>query len=235
MTDAASTDAEPLKRQAARRALEYVEDGMVLGLGTGSTAHHFLELLGDAVADGLDIVGVATSIRTERTAREVGIPVAPLSEHTRLDVTVDGADEVTPDLDLIKGMGGALLREKMVAQASDRFIIIADESKAVNQLGTRSPLPLEVVEWNWMAHKEFLESLGARISLRRRDDGTPVESDNGNVILDCRFPGGIEDPPALERALQARAGIVECGLFLGMADVALLAGPDGVRALRRHP
>jgi ribose 5-phosphate isomerase A len=233
MTDAAARDAEALKREAARRALEYVEDGMVLGLGTGSTAHHFLELLGRAVADGLDVVCVATSIRTDRTAREAGIALTTLAEHPRLDLTVDGADEVTPALDLIKGMGGALLREKMVAQASDRFVIIADDSKAVTRLGTRSPLPLEVVDWNWMAHKDLLASLGAQVSLRRFDDGSPLKSDNGNVILDCRFPEGIDDPRGLERTLQARAGIIECGLFLGMADVALLAGSDGVRELRR--
>ncbi len=233
MTEPATPDADALKREAARRAIELVEDGMVLGLGTGSTAHHFLELLGEAVADGLDIVGVATSIRTDRTAREVGIPLTTLVEHPRLDLTVDGADEVTPELDLIKGMGGALLREKMVAQATERFVIIADGSKAVTKLGTRSPLPLEVVDWNYMSHKELLTSLGANISVRRFDDGSPLKSDNGNVILDCTFPDGIDDPAGLERTLQARAGIIECGLFLGMADMALLASPDGVRTLRR--
>lgn len=233
MTDAPA--AEALKREAARRALEYVEDGMVLGLGTGSTAAHFLELLGGAVADGLHVVGVATSIRTDRTARGMGIPMTTLAEHPRLDLTVDGADEVTPGLDLIKGMGGALLREKMVAQASDRFLIIADASKAVARLGTRSPLPLEVVDWNWMVHIELLKSLGAQSSLRRFDDGMPVKSDNGNVILDCRFPEGIHDPASLEKTLAARAGIIESGLFLGMADLALLAGSDGVQVLRRTP
>ncbi len=231
MTDPHAADA--LKHEAARKALEYVHDGMVLGLGTGSTAAHFVRLLGEAVAGGLDVVCVATSIRTDAAARELGIPVSTLAEHTRLDLTVDGADEVTPDLDLIKGMGGALLREKMVAQASDRFVIIADESKAVTRLGTRSPLPLEVVDWNWTAHVPFLESLGARASLRRSEDGPPVESDNGNLILDCRFPEGIDEPHGLERTLGARAGIIESGLFLGMADVALLAGPGGVRVLER--
>ncbi len=227
MTD----DVEALKHQAALRALEYVEDGMVLGLGTGSTAAHFLQLLGRAVGDGLDVVGVATSVRTERTARDLGIPLTTLAEHPRLDLTVDGADEVTPDLDLIKGMGGALLREKMVAQASERFVIIADESKAVQGLGTASELPLEVIDWNWLSHTAFLTSLGARAALRRHDDGTPVMSDNGNLLLDCRFAGGIEDPATLARALEGRAGILETGLFLGMANDAILAGPDGVRIL----
>jgi len=224
-------DVEAFKHQAALRAMEYVESGMVLGLGTGSTAAHFLEILGRAVADGLDLVGVPTSIHTDRTARKLGIPLSTLAEHPRLDLTVDGADEVTPSLDLIKGMGGALLREKMVAQASARFVIIADHSKGVEKLGTVSPLPLEVVDWNWMAHMDFLASIGAETTLRRGDDDAPVLSDNGNLLLDCRFDGGIADPGALERALAARAGILETGLFLGMATDAILAGPEGVRTL----
>ncbi len=226
-------DVEALKHQAALRALDLVEDGMVLGLGTGSTAAHFLELLGRAVADGLDIVGVPTSIHTEKTARDLGISLTTLAEQPRLDLTVDGADEVTPSLDLIKGMGGALLREKMVAQASDRFVIIADASKGVDRLGTASPLPLEVVDWNWKCHMDFLVSIGADPTLRRGEDGTPVKSDNGNLLVDCRFERGIDDPAALDRALKGRAGILETGLFLGMATRAILAGPEGERVLSR--
>jgi ribose 5-phosphate isomerase A len=178
-------------------------------------------------------VGVASSIRTGREARAAGIPLASLAEHPRLDLTVDGADEVSPELDLIKGMGGALLREKMIAQASDRLVIIVDAGKAVDRLGTRSPLPVEVVDWGWSGHVAFLEAHGAAVRIRRFDDGPPFKSDNGNLILDCRFPDGIADPAALEDGLKARAGVVETGLFLGMTDEAILAGPDGITRLRR--
>jgi ribose 5-phosphate isomerase A len=146
---------------------------------------------------------------------------------------VDGADEVTPSLDLIKGMGGALLREKIVAQASERFVIIADEGKAVQRLGTRSPLPVEVVDWGWAGHVAELEARGADVTLRTLEDGRPFVSDNGNLILHCRFPDGIADAPALDAALHARAGVVETGLFLGLATEAILAGPEGVRRLGR--
>lgn len=229
------TDADDLKRSAAAAAVELVESGMVLGLGTGSTVAHFLELLGAKLENGQvrDVMGVPSSIRTGREARQVGIPLTSLGEHPRMDLTVDGADEVTPHLDLVKGMGGALLREKMVAQASDRFVIIADASKAVERLGTLSSLPVEVVDWGWSGHVSFLEAQGATVSVRKFEDGPPFKSDNGNLILDCRFPDGIADPRALHDALKRRAGVVETGLFLDMADEALLAGPDGVKRLRR--
>lgn len=207
---------------------------MVLGLGTGSTVAFFLELLGAKLEAGTltDVVGVPSSIRTGREARAAGIPLTSLSEHPRLDLTVDGADEVTPTLDLIKGMGGALLREKMIAQASDRLVIIADEGKTVDRLGTLSPLPVEVVDWGWSGHVLFLEGLGAEVSVRKFDDGPPFKSDNGNLVLDCRFPEGIDDPDRLHTALKSRAGVVETGLFLGMASEALLAGADGIRVVR---
>lgn len=229
------TDADDLKRNAAAAAVELVESGMVLGLGTGSTVAHFLDLLGARLESGQvkDVVGVPSSIRTGREARQAGIPLTSLGEHPRMDLTVDGADEVTPHLDLVKGMGGALLREKMVAQVSDRFVIIADASKAVERLGTLSSLPVEVVDWGWSGHVAFLEAQGATVSVRKFEDGPPFKSDNGNLILDCRFPDGIDDPRALHDALKRRAGVVETGLFLGMADEALLAGPDGVKRLRR--
>jgi ribose 5-phosphate isomerase A len=231
----AVTDTEDLKRRAASRALEEVESGMVLGLGTGSTMAHFIELLGAAIVDGAltDVVGVPSSIRTGREARSAGIPLASLDDHAVLDLTVDGADEVTPELDLIKGMGGALLREKMVAQASRRFVIIGDDRKAVARLGTLSALPVEVVDWAWSGHVAFLESRGAEVAVRSFDDGLRFKSDNGNVILDCRFPGGIDDPRGLDRVLHDRAGVVETGLFLGLAHEAILAGPDDVRVFRR--
>lgn len=229
------TDAESFKREAAAEALARVESGMVLGLGSGSTVAHFLDLLGGKLERGelREVVGIASSIRTGREARSAGIPLTSLAEHPALDLTVDGADEVTPALDLIKGMGGALLREKMIAQASKRFIIIGDARKAVERLGTRSPLPVEVVDWGWSGHVAFLEGQGAKVSVRRFEDGPPFKSDNGNLILDCSFADGIADPLALQAALKIRAGVVETGLFLGMASEAILAGPDGLIRLRR--
>lgn len=226
---------EELKRLAAEAAYARVRSGITLGLGTGSTVAHLLELLGEALGSGAltDVVGVPTSAWTERRARELGIELIGLAERPRVDLTIDGADEVTSGLDLVKGAGGALLREKMVAQASERLVIIADETKAVERLGTASALPVEVVEWCWEAHVTFLEDLGAEVSVRRSPDGAPTRSDNGNVFLDCRFEGGIPEPNALDAALAARAGIVESGLFLGLADEAFIAGADGVTHLRR--
>ena len=156
-----------------------------------------------------------------------------LVERPRLDLTVDGADEVDPGLNLIKGMGGALLREKMVAQASSRLLIIAHEDKVVDRLGTVSPLPVEVVDWGYAVHIAFLEEQGAHVAVRTFDDGPPFKSDNGNVILDCTFPEGIADPEGLDAALHARAGIVESGLFLGMVEQAIIAGADGVRVMEK--
>jgi ribose 5-phosphate isomerase A len=231
------TDTEDLKRRAAARALEEVRSGMVLGLGSGSTVAHFLDLLGAAVSRGSlgDVVGVPSSVHTARESERVGIPLTTLTQHPSLDLTVDGADEVTPALDLIKGMGGALLREKIVAQASRRLVIIGDEGKAVTRLGTVSPLPVEVVAWEWQGHVDFLADRGARVTVRVSDDGAPFKSDNGNLILDCRFPGGIDDPRTLDDELHHRAGVVETGLFLGLAAEAILAGADGVRVIRRNP
>jgi len=230
------TPQESLKRKAAERALEYVESGMVLGLGTGSTVAHFLDLLAAKLSQGglSDIVGVPTSAWTDREARKAGIELIGLADRDRLDLTVDGADEVSPDLDLIKGMGGALLREKMVAQASHHLVIIADGSKAVEHLGTVSPLPVEIVDWASETHARFMEGLGAAVEIRSSDGGLPVQSDNGNLLLDCRFPDGISDPSALDAALQSRAGVVETGFFLRMADVAILAFAEGIEVRERH-
>jgi ribose 5-phosphate isomerase A len=230
-------DAEALKRRAAEAALTHVQSGMVLGLGTGSTVAHLLDVLGAALASGelREVVGVPTSVRTEQRARRLGIPLVALHERSRIDLTIDGADEVAPDLDLIKGAGGALLREKMVAQASERLLIIADERKVVRRLGTVSPLPVEVVSWEWEAHVPFLRDWGAVATLRTTADGRPVHSDNGQLLLDCRFDGGIEDPRALDRALSQRAGVVESGLFLGLAGEALIASAGGVQSMRKTP
>jgi len=235
LTHATMTDAESYKRAAAAEAVSLVQSGMKLGLGSGSTVAHFLELLGSRLDSGelRDVVGVPSSIRTGREARQCGISLRSLAECPHLDLTVDGADEVTPELDLIKGMGGALLREKMVVQASERFVVVGDAGKAVARLGTRSPLPVEVVEWGWSGHVAFLQARGATVQVRRFEDGPPFKSDNGNLILDCTFPEGIEDPAELQAGLKARAGVVETGLFLGLATDALLAGPDGIQRLRR--
>jgi ribose 5-phosphate isomerase A len=227
--------ADQLKRAAAEAAFAHVQTGMVLGLGTGSTVRPLLKLLGDALASGSlkDIVGVPTSIDTEVQARTVGIELIGLSDRPAIDLTIDGADEVTPELDLIKGAGGALLREKMVAQASRQLIIIADASKSVDRLGVVSPVPVEVIPWELKAQVRFLESWGAEVEVRQSNDGNPLESDNGLLFLDCRFPGGIDDPVRLESAIQARAGIVESGLFLGLADEAVIASESGVEVRRR--
>lgn len=227
--------AEDLKRKAAEHAVEHVRSGMTLGLGTGSTVAHFLDLLAQRIESGAltNVAGVPTSRWTESQAGRLGIPLTSMAKHARLDLTVDGADEVDPNVDLIKGMGGALLREKMVAQASERVVIIADEAKEVARLGTRSPLPVEVVPWGYEAHVRFIEGLGATAEVREDEDGGLFRSDNGNLILHCRFDGGIDDPARLEAALQLRAGIVETGLFLGLAHEALIASGDGVRVMGR--
>jgi len=226
---------EALKRSAAEKAFEQVESGMVLGLGTGSTVAYFLALLGENMRSRAlsDVVGVPTSVQTERQAASLGIPLIGLGERDRIDLTIDGADEISPELDLIKGGGGALLREKMVAQASVRVVIIADESKRVSRLGTTFALPIETVRWGWEAHARFLRSLGAAVTLRAAADGKPVTSDNGHVFLDCRFRDGIEDPAALEETLAHRAGVVGTGLFLGLAHEAVVGTPTGVETLRR--
>lgn len=230
-----TNSAEGLKRRAAEAALAQVKSGMVLGLGTGSTVAHLLDLLAEAIAARAltDIVGVPTSAQTERRAQALGIPLVGLADREGIDLTIDGADEISPELDLIKGGGGALLREKMVAQASNRVLIIADAAKKVGRLGSTFALPIEVVRWGWESHVRFLSGWGAQAALRLNPDGKPVASDNGQILLDCRFPAGIEDPAALEDALTRRAGVVETGLFLGLAHEALVATARGIESIRR--
>jgi ribose 5-phosphate isomerase A len=222
------------KQRAAEAALSFVRDGMVIGLGTGSTADQFLQALAAQLKGGKlrAVRGVPTSRQSERRAEQLGIPIVSLVEHPSPDVTIDGADEIAPNLDLIKGLGGALLREKIVAQNSKMLVIIADSRKAVSVLGSKSPLPVEVAPFGHEIQAEFLRSLGAVPTLRSERTGNPFITDNGNYIYDCRFPR-IDDPRGLEAALRARAGIVGTGLFLGMANVALIASENAVETRRR--
>ncbi|HZK82527.1 MAG TPA: ribose 5-phosphate isomerase A [Humisphaera sp.] len=216
------------KQRAAEAALEFVHSDMVIGLGTGSTADFFLKALGAAIKEGKvrNVVGVPTSRQSERRAQELGIPLATLSQFPHPVITIDGADEVAPNLDLIKGLGGALLREKIVAQNSKKLIIIADAGKAVPRLGAKSMLPVEVVPFEYEIQEEFFRSQGATPVLRRKADNEIFVTDNGNYIYDCRFPDGIANPAALDDILHRRAGIVETGLFLGIASVVLIADDD---------
>lgn len=221
---------EEQKRKAAERAVAFVEPGMRLGLGTGSTVRHVLEILAERLRAGQlgDIVGVPTSRATAADAQRLGIPLTTLDDEPRLDLTIDGADEIGPGLDLIKGHGGALLWEKLVAHASDRLIIVADESKLVPRLGARRALPVEVVPFGWSTHFPFIHELHARPVLRRNGD-EPVMTDSGHYLIDCHFSGPIGDPVGVAAALKARVGIVETGLFIGMADLAIVASDTGVR------
>ena len=223
-----------LKQAAAERALSFVESGMVVGLGTGSTAIFATRRLGVLLSAGTlrNIVGFPTSKATADAARAAGIPLLDEDCPRPIDVTIDGADEVDPQLDLIKGGGGALLREKIVAEASRREIIVVDESKLSPVLGTRWALPIEVVPFGWRSQERFLEALGARVVVRSGADGRPFRTDQGNLILDCAF-GPIAEPQRLADQLAARAGIVEHGLFLGIATDLIVAGKDGIRHLTR--
>ncbi|HEV2293957.1 MAG TPA: ribose-5-phosphate isomerase RpiA [Tepidisphaeraceae bacterium] len=221
------------KQRAAEASLQLVRDGMVIGLGTGSTADYFLQGLAAALRDGRlrDVRGIPTSRQSEIRAVDLSIPLTTLTQDSP-DITIDGADEVDPQLNLIKGLGGALLREKMVAQHSRQLIIIADAGKAVPKLGTKSALPVEVAQFAHEAHVAFFRTLGATPTLRTTSDGAAYVTDNGNYIYDCRFDG-IDDPAALDAALHARAGVVETGLFLRLAAVALIAHQHRVEQRRR--
>lgn len=225
---------DELKRQAAEKALTAVSSGMVVGLGTGSTADHMVRALGRLLADGHlhTILGIPTSAATARRAEEAGIPLTTLDEHSRVDVTIDGADEISPRLELIKGLGGALLREKIVAAASKRMIVISDGRKKVARLGTLAPLPVEVIPFAQKPVADYLAALGTRPVLRLRD-GQPFITDEGNVILDCYFAYGIADPHALAQAIKQQPGVVEHGLFLGMAETAVIASDAGLEVLGR--
>jgi ribose 5-phosphate isomerase A len=230
-------NADAQKRAAAARAVEFVRSGMRLGLGTGSTARHFVELLGDRVRGGLDVIAVPTSEATRVDAERCGIALTTLDESPELDLTVDGADEIAPDLSLIKGGGGALLREKIVAAASARMIVIADQSKWVPALGA-FPLPIEVAPFGFAATKRAVESAIASVQvagplvLRQRRDGLAFVTDGGHWIIDAAL-GRIADPTVLAQKLAAVPGVMEHGLFTGLASIAIIAGPDGLRIVER--
>jgi len=217
------------KQAAGELAASWVESGMVVGLGTGSTAVHAIRAIGARIASGelREVVGIPTSRASEAEAIVGNVPLATLAEYPVVDLTIDGADEVDGALDLVKGAGGALWREKMVAQASVREVIVVDHTKPSPQLGTRSPLPVEVAQFGWRPEAEYLDDMGATVTVRRGADGAEFVTDEGNWILDCAF-GPIADPARLAARLDRRAGIVEHGLFLGLATDLLIAGPAGV-------
>lgn len=221
---------EAEKQAAGEAAAELVQDGMAVGLGTGSTATWMIAALGRRIQAGLSIVGIPTSERSAAQARSLGIPLVTFADQPRLDLTIDGADEIAREsLNLIKGLGGALLREKLVAAASDWLVIVGDQGKLVDQLGA-TPVPVEVVEFGWQTTRARIEALGGMPVLRMGPNGTPFRTDGGNLILDCAF-GLIADPAALETRLKATLGVIATGLFVGMARSAYVAGPDGVRVL----
>jgi ribose 5-phosphate isomerase A len=222
---------DQLKRAAALRAIEEVEDGMVIGLGTGSTAAFVVEGLAARVAAGLEVVGIPTSERTAAQARGLGIRIATFAEHQRLDLTIDGADEVQlGSLDLIKGLGGALLREKIVAAASERLIIVVDQEKLVERLGEHTAVPVEVTQFGWQATAVALANLGCVPERRYGVGEQPFVTDGGNYILDCRF-GPIVDPAAVERSIAMTVGAVESGLFVGRSSIVVVASSVGVEVL----
>ena len=226
---------DELKQKAAHRAVEFIESGMVMGLGTGSTTAFAVIRIGELLKSGdlKNIVGISTSIRTETLAGELGIPLCGLDDQPLIEVTIDGADEVDPDLNLIKGGGGALLREKVVAQASRRNIIIVDEGKLSACLGTHWALPIEVIPFAVKTEENFLKSQGAAVTLRLDDKEQPFQTDQNNYILDADF-GKMADPNDLAARLNERAGIVEHGLFLGLASDLIVAAEDNIRHLTRN-
>ncbi len=232
-----SGEQDQYKEQAALRAVELITSGMVVGLGSGGTALYATRRIAALIRTGelRDVVAVPTSIATETEARRLGIPLLAEADEAAADITIDGADEIDPAMDLIKGHGGALLREKIVAQSSRRLVIVADESKLSPVLGTRRIVPVEVVPFGWRSQMAYLNTLGLRAetSIRTTPTGTPFTTDQGNFILDCQF-GPIEQPGELAAALQARAGVVAHGLFLGLATDLIIAGPSGVEHRRRR-
>jgi ribose 5-phosphate isomerase A len=222
---------DELKRLSAIAALDEIRNNMIVGLGTGSTASHFIRELGKRVQGGLRVLGIPTSEASRLLAEEVGVPLTSLKEHPEIDVTVDGADEVSPDLDLIKGLGGALVREKIVAHASNRVIIVVDDSKMVTQLGTRAPIPVEVVPFAVDSLMLKLVRWKGSVKIREKN-GRPFVSDNGNTILDWQHDA-IEDPHGVEMKLKAITGVVDSGIFSNVAAMVIVAGGASIRKLSR--
>ena len=220
---------EEMKKAVAVKAVdEYVKDGMTVGLGTGSTAYHAINRIGELVNDnGYNLRFVATSVRSEEQARGLGLEVLDVNDVERVDLTIDGADEVDPSMQLIKGLGGALIREKIIAAASVAEVIIVDETKLVDKLGTKAPLPVEVLRFGHLKTKYALELQGCTATLRLGEDGQPFVTDNGNYIYDCRFPQGIDSPFFLETRINVIPGTVDNGLFLNTATTVLVSHPDG--------
>ena len=224
-----------LKKQAALRAVQLVQSEMVVGLGSGTTFRYALEELGRRVMEGeiKNVIGIASSLKSEKLAREQGLVLTTFEKYKEIDITIDGADEVDPDLNLIKGGGGALLREKVLAQASKRNIIIVDESKIVNQLGSRWPVPVEVIPFAWHIEEDYLHKLGCTTRLRKTKGDKVYLTDQGNYILDCKF-NVIASPDQLAVQLDQRAGIMAHGLFLGLATDVIVAGTQGIRHITRR-
>lgn len=231
-----------LKQTAARYALKYVRDGMILGLGSGSTTAYFVDMLGEKIKSGAlrNIQGIPTSETTAHQARELGIPLTTLTERgrtspvPRFDLAIDGADEVDAHLNLIKGLGKALLREKIVEIHSDQFVVIVDESKLSPKLGTKAPLPVEIVRFEAETHVRWLNTLSSQAELWKDEVGAPFVTDNGNYLVRCWFEDGIADIYHLAKKLAERPGIVEHGLFLDMASKVIVAGAQGIRVLERE-
>lgn len=227
-------DVDALKKEAAEKAVELVQSGMIVGLGTGSTASHAIRAIGRLITNRRlkNIIAIPTSERTAAAAQQLGIPLSSLDDHSTIDITIDGADEISPSLDLIKGLGGALLHEKIVAAATTHLVIVADSTKLVTKLGEKAPVPVEVVPFAKRPVRDFLETLGARVALRTGpDEKEPFKTDENNLIFDCHFEDGIDNAAALAFALTKQPGIVEHGLFLNMAAKAIVASPDGVETV----
>ena len=227
-------DLNKLKNKAAVEAAKNVESGMVLGLGTGITANFAIREISRLLKEGSlkDIVGIPSSNQTEKLALELGIPLITFEQKSEIDLNIDGADEVDPDLNLIKGGGGALLREKIIAQSSTRNIIVIDEQKISQKLGTKWAVPVEIIEFSYKPVAKYLEDLGAEVALRKNQNGEIFKTDHGNIIADCNF-GQIQDLNELNKALNSKAGIVEHGLFIGIADEVIIGKPDTIEYLKK--
>jgi ribose 5-phosphate isomerase A len=228
------TTNEQLKQQAAEYAVQSIESGMIVGLGHGSTAIWAVRKIAQLIKTGSlrNVLGIPCSNMVEVEARQLGIPLTTLEEHPSIDITIDGADEVDPNLELIKGGGGALMREKIVAQASNQEIIVVDETKIVPALGTHWAVPIEVIPFGYGSQAVYLASLGAEVKVRKHTDGSPFKTDQGNLILDCQF-GPIAAPAELADKIKRRTGVVEHGLFIGLATKVIVAKADGIQEITR--